>query len=172
MRGHGDDVTQRVESSILPGNNRQGAFSEKVQKLIYRRGQASFLSLSHSCLFCGGEAKPVNSHGSDFSKLELVIHLFSFATEVRGEDLQRSAEGEIRGFRKWSVASGGVGEPLWVRDSEADLKHSCESVLIIVLPLYALLCSSLGPTGCEMVSTQNKSSAYPEKCILWIQSAD
>lgn len=75
-------------------------FSEKVQKLIYRRGQDSFLSLSHACLFCGGKAKQVNSHGSDFKKLEPVIHLFSFATEVRGEDLQSSAEGEIKGFRK------------------------------------------------------------------------
>lgn len=58
-----------------------------VQKRI------SLLPLSHACLFCGGESKQVNSHGSDFQKLELAIHLFSFAAEARGEDLQRSTEG-------------------------------------------------------------------------------
>lgn len=49
----------------------------------------------------GEKAKQVNSHGSDFEKLDLVIQLFSFATKGRGEDLKRSAKGgEIRGFRK------------------------------------------------------------------------
>lgn len=61
------------------------------------------LSLSHACMFCGGGTKEVNSHGSGFEKLDLVIHLFSFATKGRGEDLERSTKrggGEIKGFRK------------------------------------------------------------------------
>lgn len=72
-------------------------FSERVQT----QKRTSSLSLSCVCVLWGGKAKQVDSHGSDFEKLDLVIHLFLFATKGRAEDLERSTkEGEIRGFRK------------------------------------------------------------------------
>lgn len=83
-------------------------FSERgqTQKQIHRGGQAS--SLSHACMFCRGGTKEVNSHGSDFEKLDLAIHLFSFATKGRGEDLERSAigGGEIKGVQEMKCGQG------------------------------------------------------------------
>lgn len=126
-------------------------FSERVQtqKLAHRRGQASFLSLVLSCRFYGGGQ--VNSHGSDFKKLNLAIHLFSFATEGRGGDLEGSLRGGDKGVQEMKCGQRrGFGEPLCESGTlEQKLKLSCESVLVIVLPLYALLCSSPGPTDCE-----------------------
>lgn len=117
----------------------------QTQKLIHRRRQASFLSLSvlQGRKSQTGQFTWVRFRETRSCNSPVFIH---YQKERWGFRKIHKGGGELdKGVQEMKFGQGRDWRaPLWVRDSEADLKYSCESVLIIVLLLCTLLCSSAG----------------------------